>query len=148
MKYRIKKFDDLSSIELYKIIESRVNIFVVEQECPYPECDNKDQFAHHLYLKDKNKIAAYCRILPAGISYPEASIGRVLVKKDYRRKNIGTKLMKRAISFIKDNFKQNKIKISAQEYALDFYQQLNFKIVSEKYLEDGIPHYEMLLKLK
>ena len=144
MDLNIKKFDELSSRELYKIIEARINVFVVEQECPYHECDNKDQKSFHLYYLDQGQIAAYLRIIPPEISYLEASIGRVLVNKEYRRKGLGFQMMQDAIFFIKNNFSSNKIRISAQEYILNFYQELGFKVVSDKYLEDDIPHYEML----
>jgi len=147
MELKIKKFSELTKEELYKIIEARINVFVVEQNCPYEECDNKDQESFHLFYQDKGEIAGYLRIIPAGVSYPEVSIGRVLVKNEYRRKGIGLKLMEDAISFIKNNFEAEAVRISAQEYILDFYQELGFEVVSERYLEDGIPHYEMLNKL-
>lgn len=147
MELNIKRFSELSNIELYKIIEARVDIFVVEQKCPFKECDNKDQDSYHLYYKQVDEIAAYLRIIPAGISYPEISIGRVLVKNKYRRKGLAKKMMKNAISFIRENFDSKTIKLSAQAYILKMYQDLGFEVVSEKYLEDGIPHYEMIYKL-
>lgn len=147
MELNIKRFSELSNQELYKIIEARINVFVVEQNCPYEECDNKDQNSFHLFYLDQDQIAAYLRIIPAGISYQEPSIGRVLVKNDYRRKGLGFKMMQAAFSFIKNNFDSDVIRISAQEYILDFYQKLGFKVVSDRYLEDDIPHFEMLYKL-
>lgn len=147
MELHIKKFSELSNQELYKIIEARINIFVVEQNCPYTECDNKDQQSYHLYYQEQGEIAAYLRLIPAGISYKEASIGRVLVKKDFRRNKLGTKLMKKSLDYAKNELNINKIRISAQEYVLDFYNNLGFKLVSDRYLEDGIPHFEMINKL-
>lgn len=147
MKIKIKKFTELSNLELYKIIEARVNIFVVEQNCPYKECDNKDQNSFHLYYETKGEIISYLRIIPAGISYPEISIGRVLVKPEYRKNGLAIKMMKRAILFIEENFDSETIKISAQEYVLSLYQNLGFRVISERYLEDGIPHYDMIYKL-
>jgi ElaA protein len=147
MQLKIKKFNELSNLELYKIIEARVNVFVVEQNCPYKECDNKDQNSFHLYYETKEEIIAYLRIIPAGVSYPEISIGRVLVKQEYRKKGLAKKMMKKAISFIEENFNSETIKISAQEYVLSFYQNLGFKVISDRYLEDDIPHYEMTYKL-
>ena len=120
---------------------------MVEQNCPYKECDNKDQNSFHLFYQKEGEIAAYLRIIPAGISYPEISIGRVLVKDKYRRNGLANKLMQAALSYIKNNFKTEAVRISAQEYILDFYQQLGFEVVSERYLEDDIPHFEMLNKL-
>jgi len=147
MELQIKKFSELSSELLYKIIEARIDVFVVEQNCPYKECDNKDQDSFHLFYLDQGQIAAYLRIIPAEISYQEPSIGRVLVKKEYRRKGLGLKMTREALAFIREEFGSNTVRISAQEYILDLYQSLGFKVVSEKYLEDGIPHYEMLCQL-
>lgn len=147
MEFKIKQFSDLKKEELYKIIKTRIDIFVIEQNCPYQECDNKDQASWHLYYPVEDEIAAYLRIIPAGISYKEPSIGRVLVKKEYRRDGLGLKMMKKAKSFIKNSLDENKIRISAQEYILNFYKDLGFKVISDRYLEDGIPHYEMLCKL-
>ena len=147
MELHIKKFSELSNQKLYKIIEARINIFVVEQSCPYHECDNKDQQSYHLYYENEEEIAAYLRLIPAGISYKEASIGRVLVKKDFRRNNLGTELMKDSLDYAKKELNINKIRISAQEYVLDFYKKLGFEVVSDRYLEDGIPHFEMINKL-
>src|SRR6056297_440588 len=147
MELQIKKFSELSSELLYKIIEARIDVFVVEQNCPYKECDNKDQDSFHLFYLDQGQIAAYLRIIPAEISYQEPSIGRVLVKKEYRRKGLGLNMTREALAFIREEFGSNTVRISAQEYILDLYQSLGFKVVSEKYFEDGIPHYEMLCQL-
>ncbi|TDO93933.1 ElaA protein [Halanaerobium saccharolyticum] len=147
MELNIRSFSELNKQELYKIIEARINVFVVEQNCPYQECDNKDQDSFHLFYLDQNKIAAYLRIIPPGISYQEASIGRVLVKKEYRREGLGFKMMEAAVDFIKNNFDSEAVRISAQEYILNFYQKLGFKVVSDRYLEDDIPHYQMICKL-
>ncbi|MFP4020522.1 MAG: GNAT family N-acetyltransferase [bacterium] len=147
MKLQIKRFSELSNRQLYKIIEARIDVFVVEQNCPYKECDNKDQDSFHLFYLDQGQIAAYLRIIPAGISYKEPSIGRVLVKKEYRRKGLGLKMTGEALAFIREEMNLNTVRISAQEYILDLYQSLGFKVVSERYLEDDIPHYEMLCQL-
>ncbi|SIQ23695.1 GNAT family N-acetyltransferase [Halanaerobium kushneri] len=147
MDLTIKKFEELSNQELYKIIEARINVFVVEQDCPYNECDNKDQHSFHLFYQDQKQIAAYLRIILPGISYKEASIGRVLVNREYRREGLGLEMMEQAISFIKNNLGTDSIRISAQEYILNFYRSLGFEVVSDRYLEDNIPHFEMLLKL-
>ena len=147
MRLLIRSLKSLKSIELYKIFKLRVDVFVVEQKCPYKECDNKDQDSYHLFYQDQDEIAAYLRIIPAGIAHPEISIGRVLVNYKYRRNGLAKKIMKKAISFIKENFDSQNIKLSAQEYILAMYQDLGFEIVSDRYLEDGIPHYEMIYKL-
>lgn len=98
-------------------------------------------FAH-----DNGIIIAYLRILEKGISYDEISIGRVLINKDYRGKGLARKLMLKAIEFIENNINEKEIKISAQAYLLDFYRSLGFNEVSEVYLEDNIPHIDMLYK--
>ncbi|MFW5988495.1 MAG: GNAT family N-acetyltransferase [bacterium] len=147
MELQIKRFSQLNNRQLYKIIEARIDVFVVEQNCPYKECDNKDQDSFHLFYLDQNQIAAYLRIIPAGISYNEPSIGRVLVKKEYRKKGLAKKMTKEALTFIKEEFSSNAVRISAQEYILNLYQNFGFKVVSERYLEDDIPHYEMLCQL-
>lgn len=147
MNFYIKEFKELSREELYKIIQARINVFVVEQDCPYEECDDKDQKSFHLFYRENGEITAYLRIIPAGISYAEPSIGRVLVNKAYRRQGLAAEMMENAIYFIKKNFKEQLIRISAQEYILDFYKNLGFEVVSDRYLEDGIPHFEMIYKL-
>lgn len=144
MLWHIKTFKELTLEELYKIIQQRINVFVVEQNCPYPECDGKDLTAYHLYATEQGEIAAYVRILPPGVSYQEASIGRVIVHRDYRRGGLGLKLMKRAMDFITLEMKESAIRISAQAHLQGFYGRLGFKPASEIYQEDGIPHIEMV----
>lgn len=147
MEFKIKQFEDLTTDELYKILKARIDVFVVEQNCPYEECDDKDYDSIHIFAQNKNSITAYLRIIPAGISYEEPSIGRVLVNKEYRRQGIAEKMMYLALEYIKNKLESDYIRISAQKYLLDFYQRLGFEKVSAEYLEDGIPHYEMLLKI-
>ncbi|RCW47736.1 MULTISPECIES: GNAT family N-acetyltransferase [unclassified Halanaerobium] len=146
MNFKIKHFNQLNTDILYRILKARIDVFVVEQNCPYAECDNKDQQSYHLYYEENEEIAAYLRILPAGLSYSEPSIGRVLVAEKFRRKRYAEKMMKTAAAFIKEKFAADSIRISAQKYLNDFYQSLGYKNVSEVYLEDGIPHIEMLLE--
>ena len=148
MEFKLKKFGELTTDELYKILKLRSEIFVVEQDCVYQDCDNKDYVAYHLFQEEYGDIKGYLRILSRGISYEEASIGRVLVKQEYRRKGLSTKLIKEAIKFIMDELKEDKIRISAQVYAKSLYEGVGFKVVSEEYLEDGIPHVEMLYQIK
>lgn len=145
MEWEIKHFKDLSPEELYNILKLRSEIFVVEQQCIYLDCDDKDKGSYQLYKKNtKGEIIASVRILPKGVSYNEPSIGRVVVRKDYRRKGIASAMMKAAIEFIKRKFDESAIRISAQLYLLDFYKSVGFLPVSEPYLEDNIPHIEML----
>ena len=148
MEWNIKKFNELSTEEIYEILKVRNQVFIVEQNCPYEDCDDKDKNAYHLFLSDEGKIVAYIRILHKGVSYDEVSIGRVLVNWEYRGKNFGRELMVKGIDFIESKLKENSIRISGQEYLREFYKSLGFKEVSEVYLEDDIPHIEMLYKSK
>lgn len=149
MEWHIKYFNDLSPEELYNILKLRSEIFVVEQQCIYLDCDDKDKVSYQLFKKNhEGDIIASVRILPKGVSYNEPSIGRVVVRKDYRRKGIASEMMKFAIDFIKKEFNENAIRISAQLYLLEFYKSVGFLPVSEPYLEDNIPHIEMLHRVK
>ncbi|MBN1467671.1 MAG: GNAT family N-acetyltransferase [Fusobacteriaceae bacterium] len=147
MDWYIKKFEQLSLDELYDILKMRSEIFVVEQECVYLDVDGKDKDVFHLFLKENNKILAYCRILPRGIAYEEASIGRVIVNKNFRKEKLGETLMTKAISYLKDVLKEKEIKIQAQAYLRSFYKKFGFQEISDEYLEDGIPHIDMEMKL-
>ena len=144
MNFEIKKFSELSTEELYKILKARIDVFVVEQNCPYEECDGKDYESYHLFYRKNDKIIAYLRVIPAGISYSEPSIGRVFVDKDHRRRGIAGEMMEKAIDFLENDIEADFIRLSAQKYLLNFYEELGFVKVSEEYLEDGIPHIEML----
>ncbi len=138
----VKRFDELTVNELYEIMKLRVNVFVVEQNCPYPELDDKDKLSIHAWISDEESIIAYCRVLPQGVSYKEASIGRVISAK--RRMGYGTKIVNIGINLAKEHFGADKIRIEAQTYARGLYEKCGFVQVSEEFLEDGIPHIEML----
>lgn len=144
MNWNIKKFNELTVNELYEILKVRAEVFVVEQNCVYQDLDSKDKASYHLFLEDNEEIAAYLRILPKGISYPEIAIGRVLTKASYRKKGLAKEIMKKAIDYITDSLEEKKIRISAQFYLLEFYKELGFEPISDIYLEDGIEHIEML----
>jgi len=146
LNWELKKFQELKVEEIYKILEIRNEVFIVEQQCAYQDCDGKDENGYHLYLEDNNKIIAYLRILNKGVSYDEISIGRVLVHKNYRGKGISREMMLKAINFIKLNLNEKEIKIQAQSYLVNFYGSLGFKETSNEYLEDNIPHIDMLYK--
>jgi len=143
MEY-FKKFEELTSIELYEIIKLRIDIFVVEQNCPYPELDRKDYKAIHHFIKDNDEIVAYLRILPKGISYDEMSIGRFIVKKNHRGRGLAKKILKNAINYIEKKLNETEIRLSGQKYLEKFYNSFEFDTVSDVYLEDDIPHVEML----
>ena len=148
MKLVIKSFEELSIDELYEICRARFEVFVCSQRI-YQENDFDyiDKKAYHIFFQEENKIVAYCRVIPKGISYDYVAIGRVLVLQEYRGKGIATELMKKAISFIHDNLKENKIVVSAQIYVKDLYQGVGFKSVSDIYDECEIPHVKMILEL-
>lgn len=146
MKWIIKKFKELKTEELYNILKIRNEVFVVEQQCAYQDCDGKDKFSYHLFLEENGQIIAYLRILEKGTSYDEISIGRVLVCKEHRGKGLAKEMMLKAIDFIKNALNERDIRISAQSYLLNFYSSFGFQEVSEEYLEDDILHIEMLHK--
>ncbi len=144
MQWEIKAFDQLSLQELYTILTLRTNVFVVEQACPYPEVDGKDPNCLHLLGTINGELVAYLRILPAALRYDEVSIGRVVIKPSHRGKGLGRLMMEQAIHCITNEWKESQIKIGAQAYLEKFYQSLGFEPVSEVYLEDDIPHLDML----
>lgn len=144
IKWSAKAFKDLSVDEYFEIIYLRTEIFVVEQDCPYQEVDEKDRQSFHLFGRTENgKLIAVTRVLPKGVSYKEISIGRVALKKDYRGKGIADELMLETFKFIESEFGKQVIRISAQEYLLNYYSKHGFNQVGEGYLEDNIPHIEM-----
>jgi len=143
IQWKIKSFDTLSVNELYDILRLRSEIFVVEQNCVYLDIDGKDKVALHLFGEFNGKIVAYSRLFKAGISFDNASIGRVVVDVNYRDKKWGHDLMLEAIAGIKTHFGERKITIGAQLYLKKFYESHGFLQTSEMYLEDDIPHIEM-----
>jgi ElaA protein len=145
LNWAFKKFDGLSSAEIYSIMQLRNEVFVVEQNCVYQDADDKDQSSMHLCGWDSEKLVAYARIIPQGISYTEASIGRVVTSPAYRNRGAGRQLMKESISRCFGVFNCSEIRIGAQVYLTVFYQSLGFVQCSSQYLEDGIPHIEMIL---
>ena len=147
LKCKLKEFKELTIEELYEILKLRAEVFVVEQNCPYQDLDDKDQSSYHLFLEDNGQIIAVLRILPKNIAYKEMAIGRLIVKKSYRGKGISRKMMLRAMEFITEDLGKEKIRLSGQAYLSDFYQSLGFEKVSEMYLEDGIEHFEFLYEI-
>ncbi|MBC2853614.1 GNAT family N-acetyltransferase [Cetobacterium sp. 2G large] len=142
-----KKFEELTLEELYEILKLRSEVFVVEQNCIYNDIDGKDKASFHVIIKENNEITAYLRVLPPGISYENASLGRVLVAKDARGMGYAKAIVTEGINCVLRNFNTNKITIGAQEYLKDFYSEFGFKPVSEVYDEDGIPHLDMTLNI-
>ena len=145
MELIVKHFSQLNTEELFDIYQLRGLVFVVEQNCPYLDADQADKVAYHLWLKDDDGIQAYARVLPPGVVFPEAAIGRVIAVK--RRCGLGSKIVKAAIEIAKEKFCANKITIEAQTYVRTLYEKIGFRQTSEEFLEDGIPHIQMQLKL-
>lgn len=143
LEWKIKRFEALTAIELYNVLQLRSEVFIVEQKCPYQDVDNKDQIALHLIGEDNGETVAYARLFKPKDYFEEASIGRVVVKPTYRDKKLGHILMREAIYFMKHQFGETKITISAQLYLKKFYESHGFIQTSEPYLEDEIPHIEM-----
>ena len=145
MDLTVKRFEELDINELYEILKLRVNVFVVEQNCPYPELDDKDKSAWHVYIREDGKITAYLRVLDPGVSFDTAAIGRVISTR--RRCGLGTTLLLEGIRVARERMNADAIKIEAQTYARAFYELQGFRQTSEEFLEDGIPHIEMTLEL-
>lgn len=141
MKWSFKQFPELSTDELYDILRLRQNVFVVEQECPYPDADGEDQQWRHLLAHDKGKLVAYARI--GNEKDGSARIGRVVVDPDYRGQGLGRELMEKAIHHAHELAPKQPVYVGAQTYLLEFYNSLGFESVGEAYLEDGIPHQGM-----
>ncbi|MFT3843761.1 MAG: GNAT family N-acetyltransferase [Lacibacter sp.] len=146
LNWQLKKFEELTPYELYEIIWLRNEVFVVEQNCVFQDADHKDEKGWHLMgWNNEKKLTAYCRLLPAGVSYSYVSIGRVVTNPAERNTGAGRELMQQAIAFCENLFGKSDIKIGAQYYLKDFYGSLGFTQTSEIYLEDGIEHIEMIL---
>ncbi|MFI5219811.1 MAG: GNAT family N-acetyltransferase [Bacteroidia bacterium] len=154
MQWQLKKFDELLPVELYRILQLRQEVFVVEQNCPYIDADENDLQSYHLMgiiFSDsaeseyrKKKLIAYSRIVLAGVSYPEVSIGRVVTHPEYRKKGTGIILMEESLRQIQKIFGKVPIRIGAQYYLVDFYKKFGFEPIGDIYLEDGIKHIIML----
>jgi len=146
--WQSKFFTDLSNWELYKILQLRSEVFIVEQNCAYQDLDDKDLKAHHYSGWENGSVIAYTRLLAKGISYEDAaSIGRVVTAPSVRGKNVGKQLMKNSIQEIYHLFGEVPIRISAQLYLKRFYESLSFMQQSGVYMEDGIEHISMLLQI-
>jgi ElaA protein len=153
--WEIKSFDELSTRELYTIMQLRLAVFSVEQNCAYQDADGKDLKCFHLSGcltpalslqkgEGKKELIVYSRIVPPGISFKEVSIGRVISSQKARGTGAGKELMNKSIEFIEKTYGKVPIRIGAQCYLIKFYSSFGFEISGEEYLEDNIPHIEML----
>src|SRR5438105_12189805 len=144
INWNLKKFDDLTTTEIYSILQLRNEVFVVEQNCVFQDADNKDQAGYHLMGWRADKLAAYSRILPPGISYEFVSIGRIVTSPAERRNGVGKILMKKYIEAVTKLFGSFAIKLEEQLYLKQFYESFGFVQSGDIYLEDGIEHIEMI----
>ena len=142
--WRFKTFEGLTKTELYEIMILRQQVFVVEQDCPYLDADEKDKDSHHLMGYIKGVLVAYLRLVKPGISYEEMSFGRIVTAKSHRGIGLGVALMKEGIKRSIKLYGTFNNRISAQSYLLPFYQKFGFESTGKEYLEDGIPHTEMI----
>ncbi|HBB57124.1 MAG TPA: GNAT family N-acetyltransferase [Chitinophagaceae bacterium] len=145
MRWVLKKFQELTPDELYALLRLRAEVFVVEQTCAFQDLDNKDQPSYHLLGYQQDELVAYTRLVPPGISYTAASIGRVVTSPAHRKKGFGKLVMQESIKVCDQLFGKNTIMIGAQCYLIEFYSSLGFVPSGEVYLEDGIEHIEMTL---
>ena len=143
MELHVKRFSELTLDELYELLKLRVSVFVVEQNCPYPELDDRDQKALHLWYEEDGQMVGYLRIMDKGAASEWVSIGRVIAVK--RGQGIATRLVTEAIRTAKEQFGAEQIYLEAQVYAKGLYEKLGFREISGVFLEDGIPHVKMLL---
>ena len=140
-----KTFAELTNDELYAILRLRNEVFVVEQNCVYPDLDNKDQRCHHLMGWRNDLLAGYSRVIPPGISYVESSIGRIVTSPAARGFGVGRELVRKSIDTLYILYGKQPVRIGAQCYLTRFYESFGFVQKGETYLEDGIQHIEMLL---
>ena len=140
-------FDSISKEQLYDVLSLRQRVFIIEQDCFYEDLDYSDQDANHLLLYKDNKLIGYSRVFAPGIKYDAASIGRIVTDLDYRGRGYGKKITLESINFIKKEFPNSQITISAQYRLVKFYKDLGFYKIGEDYLEDGIPHQRMIKEI-
>jgi ElaA protein len=148
--YRVdaRRLEEFSALELHDLLKMRVDVFVVEQKCPYPEIDGKDKLALHLRLIQGSDLLAAARIFAPAEAAGPAKIGRVVVSPAHRGKRLGDAVMREAISLCEDRFPACTIALSAQSHLKAFYASFGFEACSAEYLEDGIPHVDMFRPTK
>ena len=143
MTLHVKRFEQLTASELYQLLKLRVDVFVVEQNCPYRELDDLDQEAVHVWLEDETGVEAYLRVLDRGVECEYVAIGRVIAVQ--RRQGLGTQILKAGITTARDIFRADRIYLEAQTYARRLYEKQGFRQISEEFSLEGIPHIRMLL---
>ena len=143
MEINTYNFSSLNTDQLYRLLQLRSEVFVVEQDCVYQDIDGKDQKALHILGTVEGNIVAYTRIFKPGDYLERAAIGRVVVASDFRKRDFGKAIMQASIAAVENHFNTTAIGLSAQTYLLNFYNDLGFSALGETYLEDGIPHIYM-----
>jgi ElaA protein len=146
MEWICKKWEDLERNEIFDMYKLRTDIFVVEQDCAYPEVDDFDKQVMHLFAYADGQLAAYSRLCPPHTVYPEASLGRVLCNNAFRGQGLGRELVQRSLSLMQKDFPKEAIKAQAQQYLESFYQSFGFKTITKPYLDFGVAHVDMVLK--
>ncbi|KPH11900.1 GNAT family N-acetyltransferase [Chryseobacterium sp. ERMR1:04] len=145
--WKIKTFEEFTVPELYNLLKARSEVFVVEQNCVYLDADGYDQQAIHVWAEEEDgEILAYCRVFDKGIKFEETSLGRVITTQKGRGRSLGKQLIQYAVETIENRYHTSEIRISAQDYLLKFYGDFGFIDTGKKYLEDDIPHTEMIRK--
>lgn len=143
--WNFRSFDALSPHALYGILALRQQVFVLEQNCVYVDCDDRDQVSLHLWTERSDKVVAYARILPPGVQYDEVAIGRVVTSPAMRRTGLGRALMTEALHRVRAMFGEVPVRLGAQTYLVEFYKQFGFE-PGLPFMEDGIPHTHMIRK--
>ena len=146
LNWQAYRFDELDSDKLYQILRLRQRVFVIEQECLYPDLDDLDQDSIHLCAWRGQELMAYLRSLPPGLDYVESALGRIVVSEQARGLKLGRELVERGIVLNRDTWPGYGIQIGAQTHLENFYLDFGFETLGETYLEDGIPHIKMLLR--
>ena len=145
MQLFVMHFSKLSNTELYAILKVRQDVFVVEQNCPFPEIDGRDLDAYHIWLEEDGKILAYARVLDRGVSFDTPAVGRVISMR--RREGLGSRILSEGIRIAREKYSAEAVMLEAQVYARKLYEKHGFIQVSDEFLEDGIPHILMRLDL-
>jgi len=142
--WEIKSFEEFQLKEFHDLIALRISVFIIEQNCPYQELDGKDQNSTHVICKKDDRIIATARIVAPGLSYHEPAIGRVLIAEEQRGLGLGHQLMIETLKAAEQKYGKIPVRMSAQEHLIGYYNAHGFKVASEVYLEDDIPHVQML----
>ena len=145
--WTLKRFDQLKPAEVYEILKLRQEVFILEQNCIYKDVDGLDQTSLHLSGRINDELALYLRLVPPGSKFEEPSMGRIVVKQEYRGNRLGQKLVKRGLATTQNRYPKQTIRIEAQLYLESFYKRLGFETVSGEYDLDGIPHIQMIINL-